>query len=54
MGETKILTVKLDDVELKVVTSREVDAKVGKTIYLKFKPEDINVFDKETEKALLA
>ncbi|MBE0477772.1 ABC transporter ATP-binding protein [Candidatus Aerophobetes bacterium] len=54
LGETKIVTVKLDDVELKVVSLREVDTAVGKTIYLKFKPEDIHLFDKQTEKALLA
>jgi len=53
MGESKILTVKLDDTELKIVISAEVEAEVAKTIWLKFKPEDIHIFDKETENALI-
>ena len=53
LGESKILTVKLDDTELKIATSIEVEAEVGKTIWLEFRPEDIHVFDKETENALI-
>lgn len=53
LGESKILTAKLDDVELKIVTSREMEARVGQIIWLEFKPEDIHIFDKETENALI-
>jgi len=53
MGESKTLTVKLDDTELKIVTSTEVEAEVAKTIWLKFRPEDIHLFDKETEDSLI-
>ena len=44
--------VKLDDSELKIATSVETEAEVGKTIWLEFRPEDIHVFDKETEDTL--
>jgi len=53
LGESKILTVKLDDTELKIATSVEAEAQVGKTIWLEFRPEDIHVFDKETEDSLI-
>jgi multiple sugar transport system ATP-binding protein len=52
LGESKILTVKLDDSELKIATSVETEAEVGKTIWLEFRPEDIHIFDKETEDTL--
>jgi len=54
LGETKILTVKLDETEVKVVVPREVETGVGKTVWLKFRPEDIHIFDKDTEKSLLS
>lgn len=53
MGESKILTVRLDDAELKIVTSYEVEAQVRQIIWLEFKPEDIYLFDKETDNALI-
>jgi multiple sugar transport system ATP-binding protein len=52
LGESKVLTVKLDDSELKIATSVETEAEVGKTIWLEFRPEDIHIFDKETEDTL--
>ena len=53
LGENKILTVRLDETELKIVTSREIEAQVGQIMWLEFRPEDIHLFDKETENALI-
>ena len=53
LGESKILTAKLDETELKIVTSRETEAQVGQIIWLEFRPEDMHIFDKETENALI-
>ena len=53
LGETKILTVKIDGIEMKVVTSWDIKADPGQVIWLEFGSEDIHVFHKETEKSLI-
>jgi multiple sugar transport system ATP-binding protein len=53
LGESKILTVKIDKTELKVVTFRDMKADPGQVIWLEFDLEDIHVFHRETGNALI-
>jgi len=53
LGESKILTVKLNGNEFKVVTSLDIKAHTGQVIWLEFNREDIHVFHKETENTLI-
>ena len=52
LGESKILTVKVDKTELKVVTFRDMKADPGQLIWLEFDPDDIHIFHKETGNTL--
>lgn len=52
LGETKILTVKLDGTELKVVTSQDIKIDQGQVIWLEFDSKDIHAFHRETETTL--
>lgn len=53
IGENKILTVRLDDTELKILTRRQTEAEVGQTVFLGVNEEDVHIFDRDTEEALL-
>ena len=56
LGEEVVLTVAINGDEMKVLASRETtkfDLKTGQNIWLHFKPQDINIFDNETEETLL-
>jgi ABC-type sugar transport system ATPase subunit len=53
LGEIKILTVKLDGTELKVVTSQDIKADQGQVIWLEFDSRDIHAFHRETETTLI-
>jgi len=53
IGETKILTVKLGQTDLKVITSWDVRVNTGQTIWLEFDPESLHVFDNKSEKTMV-
>jgi len=53
LGESKILTLKLNGAEFKVITSNDIKADPGQAIWLEFDSEDIHIFDKETGNNLI-